>query len=49
MARYRITFKVERVGFGDTKDEAIKDSKCYEENPYWNPLNDAEVIAMEEE
>ena len=49
MARYRITYKVDRVGFGDTKEQAIKDSKCYEEDPYSNPLDSAEVIAIEEE
>jgi hypothetical protein len=49
MARYKITFQVERVGFGDTKEEAIKDSKCYEESPYSNPLDSAEVIEIEEE
>lgn len=49
MARYRITFKVSRVGFGDTKEQAIEDSKCYEESPYSNPLDSAEVIAIEEE
>ena len=49
MARYRITYQVDRVGFGDTKEQAIKDSKCYEENPYSNPLDSAEVIAIEEE
>ncbi len=49
MARYKITFQVERVGFGDTKEQAIEDSKCYEEDPYRNPLDSAEVIAIEEE
>jgi hypothetical protein len=49
MARYRITYQVERIGFGDNLEQAIKDSKCYEENPYSNPLNSAKVIAIEEE
>ena len=49
MARYTITYQVQRVGFGDTEEEAIKDSKCYEEEPYRNPLDSAEVIAIEEE
>ena len=49
MARYKITFQVERVGFGDTKEEAIEDSKSYEEDPYRNPLDSAEVIAIQEE
>ncbi len=49
MPRYKITFQVDRVGFGDTKEEAIKDSKCYEEEPYRNPLDSAEVIAIQEE
>jgi hypothetical protein len=49
MARFRITYQVERVGFGDTKEQAIQDSKSYEENPYENPLDQAEVIAIEEE
>ena len=41
MARYKITYQVERVGFGDTKEQAIQDSKSYEENPYENPLDQA--------
>ena len=49
MGRFRITYQVERVGFGDTKEQAIQDSKSYEENPYENPLDQAEVIAIEEE
>ena len=49
MARYRITYKVSRVGFGDTLEQAIKDSKCYEEEPYRNPLDSAEIISVEEE
>ncbi len=49
MARYKITFQVESIGFGDTKEEAIEDSICYEEDPYRNPLNTAKVIAVEEE
>ncbi len=49
MSRYRITYQVDRVGFGDTLEQAIKDSKCYEEDPYSNPLDSAEVIAIEEE
>ena len=49
MARYKITFQVDRVGFGNTKDEAIEDSKCYEEDPYRNPLDSADVIAIEYE
>ena len=49
MPRYKITFQVERFGFGDTKEEAIEDSKCYEEDPYSNPLDSAEVITIQEE
>lgn len=49
MPRFRITYQVERVGFGDTKEEAIEDAKSYEENPYENPLDQAEVIAIDEE
>ena len=49
MARYKITFQVEWVGFGDTKEEAIEDSKCYEEAPYRNPLDSAEVTAIKED
>ena len=47
--RYEIKYQVVRIGFGDTKEEAIEDAKCYEENPYDNPLEDAEVISIEEE
>ena len=49
MARFRITYQVERVGFGNTKEQAIQDSISYQENPYENPLDQAEVIAIEEE
>jgi len=49
MARYRITYQVERIGFGDNLEQAIKDSQCYEEEPYRNPLKSATVIAFEEE
>ncbi len=47
--RYEIKYQVVRIGFGDTKEEAIEDAKSYEENPYDNPLKNAEVIAIEEE
>lgn len=49
MARFKITFQVDRIGFGDTLEQAIKDSQCYEEDPYRNPLKSATVIAFEEE
>ena len=49
MSRYRITYQVDRVGFGDTLEQAIKDSKCYEEDPYRNPLDSAEVTAIKED
>ena len=46
--RHEIKYQVVRSGFGDTKEEAIEDARSYEENPYDNPLKNAEVIAIEE-
>jgi hypothetical protein len=47
--RYEIKYQVVRIGFGDTKEEAIEDARYYEEDFNDNPLKNAEVIAIEEE